>query len=84
MNLKTKRKCWEEVVEKINANSSVKRDWVEIKKKWTDMKSQTRKRAAHCRRERVKTGGGQASVLELNSLEEMVASLIPNCQLEGC
>ncbi|XP_046571313.1 uncharacterized protein LOC124279534 isoform X2 [Haliotis rubra] len=48
------------------------------------MKSQTRKRAAHCRRESVKTGGGQAPVMELNSLEEMVVSLIPNCQLEGC
>ncbi|XP_046374464.1 uncharacterized protein LOC124147755 [Haliotis rufescens] len=78
-----KKKIWTDIAQKICANSLVKRDEKDIKKKWTDIKSQARRKAASLKREICATGGGPPPQ-PLNEVEERIVSLIPSCQIDGC
>ncbi|XP_067668034.1 myb/SANT-like DNA-binding domain-containing protein 4 [Haliotis asinina] len=77
-----KKRLWNEIAEKINANANTKRDGDEVRKKWTDFRSSVKKKEMTRRREMKKTGGGPCPQ-QLSEVEERVASLIPTCQLEG-
>ncbi|XP_046574148.1 uncharacterized protein LOC124282236 [Haliotis rubra] len=68
---------------RISANSGVKRLTKDVKKKWMDYKSQTRKKEAERRREATKTGGGPPPS-SLTEMEQRVVSFLPSCTIQGC
>ncbi|XP_076086463.1 uncharacterized protein LOC143057109 [Mytilus galloprovincialis] len=80
---KKKKSAWMEVQNSVNATSMVYRNVDEIKKKWDDVKRNTKKRAASVRRDRNLTGGGESCVEPLSSVEEAVVSLIGEEKIYG-
>ncbi|XP_048259517.1 myb/SANT-like DNA-binding domain-containing protein 4 [Haliotis rufescens] len=78
-----KKKAWEDISQSISANSGVKRLTKDVKKKWMDYKSQTRKKEAERRREATRTGGGPPPS-SLTEMEQRVVSFIPPCSIQGC
>ncbi|XP_046550059.1 myb/SANT-like DNA-binding domain-containing protein 4 [Haliotis rubra] len=79
-----KKKLWTDIVTKINANGKTVRDVPQAKKKWADLKSITRKKAAHQKKEQSKTGGGLPdTVIDLTEFENKIISIIPACQVQG-
>ncbi|VDI31304.1 Hypothetical predicted protein [Mytilus galloprovincialis] len=53
-----KERGWQQIVEEVNAVSQVKRSKEEIKRKWTYIKSETKKKNSQHKRSLNKTGGG--------------------------
>uniref|UniRef100_A0A8C5AEI9 Myb/SANT-like DNA-binding domain-containing protein n=1 Tax=Gadus morhua TaxID=8049 RepID=A0A8C5AEI9_GADMO len=80
INAKQKRSEWERVCEAVNAVGSQQRTHSEIKKKWSDLKVEV-KRRAH-RRSVTATGGG-TGVGELSPFDLRVAALIGDTALTG-
>ncbi|CAG2211073.1 NAIF1 [Mytilus edulis] len=80
---KKKKSAWFEVQNSVNATSMVYRNVDEIKKKWDDVKRNTKKRTVSVRRDRNLTGGGERSVEPLSSVEEAVVSLIGEEKIYG-
>ncbi|XP_046563049.1 myb/SANT-like DNA-binding domain-containing protein 4 isoform X2 [Haliotis rubra] len=79
---KIKNGIWEKIADRVNAASSAHRSGADLRKKWNELKCQTRKKAMSQKRELVKTGGGPAPP-PMSQVEEKVISLIPKCQVEG-
>ncbi|CAC5359117.1 NAIF1 [Mytilus coruscus] len=80
---KKKKSALFEVQNSVKATSMVYRNVDEIKKKWDDVKRNTKKRAVSVRRDRNLTGGGESSVELLSSVEEAVVSLIAEKKIYG-
>ncbi|CAM4558142.1 unnamed protein product [Leuciscus chuanchicus] len=79
-----KKKSWAEITQKINAAGyGYERSPEEVRKKWTDFASVTKRRAAARRREAKKTGGGINSVPPLTAEEEIVFAILGPEALEG-
>ncbi|XP_071082487.1 myb/SANT-like DNA-binding domain-containing protein 4 [Haliotis cracherodii] len=76
---KLKGSIWEDIANKINASS---RSATDVRKKWNDIKCQTRKKAQANRKEACKTGGGPCPAT-MSKVEQKVLSLIPACQVDG-
>ncbi|XP_071111310.1 myb/SANT-like DNA-binding domain-containing protein 4 [Haliotis cracherodii] len=79
---KLKGSIWEDIANKINANTASSRSATDVRKKWNDIKCQTRKKAQENRKEACKTGGGPCPAT-LSEVEQKVLSLIPACQVDG-
>ncbi|VDI43055.1 Hypothetical predicted protein [Mytilus galloprovincialis] len=77
------KSAWFEVQNSVNATSMVYRNVDEIKKKWDDVKRNTKKRAVSVRRDRNPTCWGERSVEPLSSDEEAVVSLIGEEKIYG-
>ncbi|XP_022296531.2 uncharacterized protein LOC111106235 [Crassostrea virginica] len=77
-----KNRAWEEVMESVNACSSIKRDLKGIKKKWVDIQSQTRKKEAARRREQTKTGGGPPPD-SLKAWEDKIVDVLDDDMITG-
>lgn len=54
-----KNKVWNDIAEAVNAVSTVQRTTDELKKKWEDLKTRTKKKASETKKEMGKTGGGE-------------------------
>ncbi|XP_062571510.1 myb/SANT-like DNA-binding domain-containing protein 4 [Saccostrea cucullata] len=70
-----KRKAWEEIAEKTNAVncSNYVRSGEEIKKKWTFMSSESKKKLSLNKREQRKTGGGSLpSGAQITPMDEKI------------
>uniref|UniRef100_A0A672MID1 Uncharacterized protein n=1 Tax=Sinocyclocheilus grahami TaxID=75366 RepID=A0A672MID1_SINGR len=79
-----KKKIWEEITQKINvAGYGYERSPEEVRNKWRDFASVTKRRAAACKREANKTDGGINSVPPLTTEEEKVLAILGPEALEG-
>ena len=70
-----KKRAWAKVAQSVSAVGETERDAIAIKKKWEDVKSLVKKKAAERARETRKTGGGTSSV-KLDALEEKILGMI--------
>ena len=70
-----KKRAWAKVAQSVSAVGETERDAIAIKKKWADVKSLVKKKAAERTRETRKTGGGTSSV-KLDPLEEKILGMI--------
>ena len=82
INAKQKRSEWECVCEAVNAVGSQQRTHSEIKKKWSDLKVEVKRRVSAHRRSVTATGGG-TGVGELSPFDLRVAALIGDTALTG-
>ncbi|KAE8284740.1 Nuclear apoptosis-inducing factor 1 [Larimichthys crocea] len=82
VNTKRKRREWEHVCEAVNAVGSEQRTESELKKKWSDLKMEVKRRVSAHRRSMTATGGG-SGVEELSSFDRRVASLVGDTALTG-
>ncbi|XP_027132538.1 nuclear apoptosis-inducing factor 1-like [Larimichthys crocea] len=82
INAKRKRREWEHVCEAVNAVGSEQRTESELKKKWSDLKVEVKRRVSAHRRSVTATGGG-SGVEELSSFDRRVASLVGDTALTG-
>ncbi|XP_060565247.1 nuclear apoptosis-inducing factor 1-like isoform X2 [Ruditapes philippinarum] len=64
-----KARFWADVVESVNSVSGCSRTLEQVKKKWIDLKSQTKKKTIQYIAETRKTGGGPAPILDLKAWE---------------
>ncbi|XP_060601634.1 uncharacterized protein LOC132754903 isoform X2 [Ruditapes philippinarum] len=78
-----KARFWADVVESVNSVSGCSRTLEQVKKKWIDLKSQTKKKTIQYIAETRKTGGGPAPILDLKAWESKILQTIPTCSVEG-
>jgi hypothetical protein len=77
-----KKRAWAKVAQSVSAVGETERDAIAIKKKWADVKSLVKKKAAERTRETRKTGGGTSSV-KLDPLEEKILGMIGESLVGG-
>jgi hypothetical protein len=77
-----KKRAWAKVAQSVSAVGETERDAIAIKKKWADVKSLVKKKAAERTRETRKTGGGTSSV-KLDALEEKILGMIGESLVGG-
>ncbi|KAK0146346.1 Nuclear apoptosis-inducing factor 1 [Merluccius polli] len=82
INMKRKRSEWERVCEAVNAVGSEQRTHTEVKKKWSDLKMEVKRRVSAHRRSVTATGGG-TGVEELFPFDQRVACLVGDTALTG-
>ena len=75
VSAKQKRLEWEKVCERVNAVGSETRTPAEIKKKWSDLKVEVKRRTAALRRSTGQTGGGPGEET-LTPFEQRVVAII--------
>ncbi|XP_046873074.1 nuclear apoptosis-inducing factor 1-like [Hypomesus transpacificus] len=73
---------WQTLAEAVNATASEDRTVAELKKKWSDIKVEAKKRLAHHRQSVSATGGGKGTP-ELTPLDERLAGIIGESLLSG-
>ncbi|XP_037509203.2 nuclear apoptosis-inducing factor 1 [Rhipicephalus sanguineus] len=71
-----KQRAWETITSNLFAVSGIVRTPAEVKKKWCDVKSAAKARAAVVRRSRATTGGGPEDVAPLDDFESRVANTL--------
>ncbi|VDI77739.1 Hypothetical predicted protein [Mytilus galloprovincialis] len=74
-----KERGWQQIVEEVNAVSQVKRSKEEIKRKWTYIKSETKKKNSQHKRSLNKTGGGPVDL----STERVVLGILGPTAING-
>lgn len=79
---KRKRNEWESVCQAVNAMGSETRTQAEIKKKWSDIKLDVKRRMAAHRQSVVKTGGGTGDE-EPSSFDQRVAAIVGETAISG-
>ncbi|XP_022305017.2 uncharacterized protein LOC111112026 [Crassostrea virginica] len=81
----TKNKCWIAITERINAvnDSRASRDTSEVKKKWQDISSLTKKKEAERIKHRRVTGGGPAMNEDIKPWEQLIIGTFSKSSLEG-
>ncbi|XP_078331336.1 uncharacterized protein LOC144625123 [Crassostrea virginica] len=81
----TKNRCWRAISERVNAVSEVRacRDITEVKKKWQDLSSITKKKEAERRRYQGMTGGGPALGDGVKPWEQLIIGTFTKSALEG-
>lgn len=81
-----KRKAWEDIAEQVNAVncSNVMRSGEDVKKKWTCMSSESKKKLALNKREQRKTGGGSLpSNVSITPMDERIEGIIGPTAITG-
>ncbi|XP_078512135.1 uncharacterized protein LOC144827347 [Lissotriton helveticus] len=71
-----KRKLWLHIVERVNAVGVTSRSMEDLKKRFYDLRSQTKRKLAELHKQAGVTGGGRNPAPPLTELEELVASTI--------
>ncbi|XP_013383826.1 myb-related transcription factor, partner of profilin-like [Lingula anatina] len=82
VTLKSKEKQWAEVAEKVNSVSHIKRSFREVRKKWHDLTSRTKRKEAKRRAAMRQTGGGVGSS-PLSEWKNKVIEIIGETAVEG-
>ncbi|XP_021355582.1 myb-related transcription factor, partner of profilin-like [Mizuhopecten yessoensis] len=78
-----KQSIWIEIVNQVNSITMVNRTGEEIKKKWGDMQSLTKKKESERRRSMKVTGGGPAIDMFYKSWENLVLQSLSEVAIEG-
>ena len=78
-----KNKVWIAITNNVNAVSCVQRTVDEIRRKWDDLKSRTKKKANDVKKDRQKTGGGEREEPDLTEFEQRVINLIGTTVVYG-
>ncbi|XP_046569820.1 t-SNARE domain-containing protein 1-like isoform X2 [Haliotis rubra] len=78
-----KQQIWKDISNRVSACGSSIRSSEDVKKKWTTLKSDTRRKAGSLKKAIFQTGGGP-SPSPLSDFEYKVVSLIPSAQINGC
>ncbi|XP_025267833.1 myb/SANT-like DNA-binding domain-containing protein 4 [Camponotus floridanus] len=75
--------AWEKVAAEFNSNSGeIFRTKKTLKAKYEDLKKSIKKKLAHNRMEKFKTGGGKPEIRPLTGIEENILSMLPS-SVEG-
>ncbi|XP_052722077.1 uncharacterized protein LOC128192970 [Crassostrea angulata] len=84
LTVQKKQRVWEEIAERVNAtcSSACVRTVKDVKKKWQDIQSHTKKKEANRKSELRKTGGGP-SPQGLKCWEEKIVSILSNDIISG-
>jgi hypothetical protein len=78
-----KNKVWASITTSVNSCGVTLRTVSEIRKKWDDLKSRTKAKAALLKRELSKTGGGKKTKIELTDLERRIIALLGETRIKG-
>ena len=73
---KQKTKKWGEIAERMTALTGITRSDVDVRKKWQDFVSLTKKKASECRQQTNLTGAGVNTAQALNDEEERAMAII--------
>ena len=71
-----KDEIWRTIATKVNSVAAASRTVADIRKKWDDIKSRTKKRASEIHKDAKKTGGGEPSEKPLTDIEEKIIDVI--------
>jgi len=71
-----KKMEWQEIADRMNVVSKQVRDQKDVKKKWQDLSSSSKKKESCRRREMNKTGGGEAEYENVSTMEQKVIAVI--------
>lgn len=82
LTIQKKQRVWEEIAERINASSTCMRNLKDVKKKWQDLQSHTKKKEASRKLDLKKTGGGPPPP-ELKCWEQKIISVLSNDVISG-
>ena len=76
---------WQSITDDVNALGAhpVPLTATQVKKKWSDTKSTTKKKCTALKRSRQKTGGGKPEDIELTASEQIVQSILPTVAING-
>lgn len=78
-----KNQLWQDIANQVNAVAMVNRTTEEMKKKWADMQSLTKKKEAERRRSMKQTGGGPAPNFMFKNWENLVLQSLSDVAIEG-
>jgi len=78
-----KNKGWDDLAKKVSAVSGVHRTGTEILKKWTCLKSATKKMAAGVKKSIKATGGGPECVGDVSFVDERILDVIGSVAVQG-
>ncbi|XP_078309407.1 nuclear apoptosis-inducing factor 1-like [Crassostrea virginica] len=78
-----KQEFWKEIADEVNSTTLVSRTVDEIKKKWADIQSLTKKKEGERRRSMSKTGGGPAPEFYFKEWEKVVLQSLSDIAIEG-
>ena len=67
---------WKAIATSVNAVGQTERSVNDLRRKWDDIKSRTKKRANEIKKDGNKTGGGEMNARSLTELEELIISII--------
>lgn len=79
----TKRRLWSEIGQKVNAVGVTPRSLDELKKRFYDIRSLTKRKMAEIQKQAGVTGGGRNPAPPLTELEELVSSTIERESVTG-
>ncbi|XP_078542320.1 uncharacterized protein LOC144828057 [Lissotriton helveticus] len=79
----TKRRLWSDIGQKVNAVSVTPRSLDELKKRFYDIRSLTKRKMAEIQKQAGVTGGGRNPAPPLTELEELVSSTIERESVTG-
>lgn len=74
---------WQEVADAVTSMCGVLRTADAVKKKWSTITSEAKKRGALVKKDQGKTGGGQPEVKPLTALEERILAVMGKVYTEG-
>lgn len=80
---KHKIEAWRKVKESVNAVGTSARTVEEIRRKWDDLKSRTKKKASDHKKNIIGTGGGEPPADDLSEIEQKIIDLIGNTVVYG-
>lgn len=78
-----KKDAWEGIVNLVNAADGNNMDLEQVKKKYYNMTSSTKRIESSNQRVRKKTGGGESEVIPLTGTQEKILSTIPSVLING-
>ncbi|XP_061183052.1 myb-related transcription factor, partner of profilin-like [Saccostrea echinata] len=79
----SKQRAWASVASKVSSVSGVMRTAEDVKKKWRNVSSDSKKRLSYARKEATKTGGGPSSAVELSATDVRVLETMGQTATEG-
>ncbi|KAJ7985715.1 hypothetical protein DPEC_G00343340 [Dallia pectoralis] len=83
LSARDKDYSWQEVADAVTAVCGVVRTVDAVKKKWTSIASEAKKRGALFQKEKGKTGGGQLQIKPLTVHEEKILGVMGKVYTEG-
>lgn len=78
-----KKYAWNIITDNVNAVSVERRTTAEVKKKWFDLKSDSKKKIAEHRRDVEETGGGGPSTSDVSQVDERIVTIIGETAVSG-
>ena len=83
INISRRNTIWEDICDKVNADSKTRRTADEIKRRWQDVRRRAKEKMAYNKTSANKTGGGPAEDIPLSSTEQQVLLTFSDEQIVG-